>query len=185
MLRWRPAWRFTAEALVFGIVMAGVLAGGWVLYNRMVNLPLQREEQRLLTVNVPSLMFPTCGVTFSADGNVQLPDGGVARLAEVDLSLPADKKRIGSECEAVLHLIKAKKLGYTITGTDPDGTPVVHLWALSVNEFRGLDDGDEYEQRRAKWLLWRNLSAVLVSEGNIPSNGIASERLEAHTQVRR
>jgi hypothetical protein len=180
-----PALRFLIEAAIFLIVLGMVIAGGWWLYYRIVDWPLVQEQQRLLTTHAPEAMFPNGAVKFAADGKVKLPDGRRARLAELDLSLASDQKRIETECASVLLLIKSKKVGYTITGTDPDGTPVVHLWALSVNQFRGLDDEDEYEHQRANWLLWRNVSAVLVAESNFPRNGAAAEKLEAHTPIQR
>ncbi len=145
---------------------------------------LEREEQRLLTANAPSAVFPSMTVPFTPNGEVMLPDGRAARLAEINLSDLDDRKRLSTDVVDLLHLIKAQKIGYTVTSFDVTGLPVVHLWALSPNEYGALcgNSGPE-ERRRLGWLLWRNVNYKLMDDKGFGWNGNQSERAAEHTKV--
>jgi hypothetical protein len=155
-----------ARGIVGSLILAAILGAIYQAYQFVeVELPLRHEEERLLTANAPAVKFPGCSVTLTSDGDVVLPDGRTARIAELDLSAPVDQKRLASDVAFELRHIKGSEAGYTITSTDPSGMPVVHIWVLSPVEYEAIcGNSSSLERRRGRMRVWRNLSAMLLSD---------------------
>jgi hypothetical protein len=171
--------------VAIGIAVACITIVGRYSYVALLHeWSLQQEEKRLLTANAPSAIFPSLTVQFTPGGDVILPDGRIARLAEIDLSDPGDQQRLPTDFANLERLIKAQKIGYTITSFDGNVLPAVHLWALSPNEYGPLCGNTGREARRiCAWLLWRNVNATLMEERGFNWNGTQSERAVLHAKV--
>ncbi|HZZ42473.1 MAG TPA: hypothetical protein VFE58_06020 [Tepidisphaeraceae bacterium] len=59
---------------------------------------------------------------------------------------------------AMLAKYQAQAVGYTVVKHDPDGTPVVNVWALSPVAFAGMCGNSSWAERRhAAMRVWRNM----------------------------
>src|SRR5688500_5113758 len=180
-----PQRRRLPRAAVIGIVAAVVglpvtLAfTTWVVRTALVERQLRAESQRLLLANAPQQTWPTLkDLVVPHDGRIVMPDGRLGRLAqrppnpqsphETPLQQLVDEK---------LARIVASSAGCSVVRTDPDGTPVVHIVALSPRSYGGVMCGlaTTEERRRGAMKLWRNVGAMLVEDGRLPGDPHAAE----------
>jgi hypothetical protein len=179
-----PEKRRVPRKLVLGIVLGCValpigLPRAWSAVQQvLIDRQLNAEASRLRAANAPQQVWPTTAVIVTTEGYLLLPDGRLGRLAHA--SPPPRGPSGAADLEKLLNNmvshLRTKTMGCTVIRTDPSGTPVVRLVALSPCAYAGMCGNSTWvERRRGNMLLWRDVGVMLADRGILPGDPQAQQ----------